>query len=101
MDTKVSQSTEEAPSAIASSKKDPFATSNSPTRENIPTVFDSEIEKESDSEDEFINRFQQMSQNENKIKAKEIAEILSKEQPNLRAVKQIEELQQNWVSQHE
>ena len=57
--------------------------------------------KESDSEDEFINRFQQMSQNENKIKAKEIAEILSKEQPNLRAVKQIEELQQNWVSQHE
>lgn len=57
--------------------------------------------KESDSEDEFINRFQQISQNENKIKAKEIAEILSKEQPNLRAVKQIEELQQNWVSQHE
>ena len=48
MDTKVSQSTEEAPSAIASSKKDPFATSNSPTRENIPTIFDSEIEKESE-----------------------------------------------------
>lgn len=57
--------------------------------------------KESDSEDEFINRFQQMSQNENKIKAKEIADILSKEQPNLRAVKKIEELQQNWVRQHE